>query len=210
MPNALPTELQPGAILRRDLRADAVVGAVDEAARTVELAFSSETPIPQWWGIEILDHAPSSIRLDRIMRSGPVLVDHDRRDHVGVVLSVSIGADKVARAVVRFGKSVRASEVFQDIVDGIRTGVSVSCQVFAAIRESETDGVPTYRITDWESYEISIVSVPADIEVGVGRSAKPSPRPQGNPMPQENPPTPTPAPRRSAWPAHLSRNPYVP
>jgi HK97 family phage major capsid protein len=37
--------------------------------------------------------------------------------------------------------------------------------------ESEKDGVPTYRITDWEPYEVSIVSMPADINCGIGRAA---------------------------------------
>jgi HK97 family phage major capsid protein len=31
--------------------------------------------------------------------------------------------------------------------------------------------LPTYRVTDWEPFEVSIVAVPADASVGVGRSA---------------------------------------
>ena len=50
---------------------------MDEAARTVPLAFSSETPVDRWFGAEILDHAASSVRLGRLGNAGPLLVDHD-------------------------------------------------------------------------------------------------------------------------------------
>ena len=35
--------------------------------------------------------------------------------------------------------------------------------------------LPVYRITDWEPFEASLVTVPADPTVGVGRSADPDP-----------------------------------
>jgi hypothetical protein len=49
----------------------------DKKARTVELSFSSETPIERSWGIEILDHGKKSVRLDRLRNGGPLLVDYD-------------------------------------------------------------------------------------------------------------------------------------
>lgn len=190
----IPEQLRPGAKAQRDARdmsIDVVRGTVDEVARTVELAFSSEVPVEMWWGVEVLDHKASSIRLDRLKRSGPLLMDHDRTDHVGVVESVQIGSDKVARAVVRFGKSARAAEVFQDVVDGIRVNVSVGYRIHEAMLESEKDGVGTYRVTDWEPYEISLVSVPADTDVGVGRSAAPQTRTEETTMPEvTTPPAP--------------------
>lgn len=74
--------------------------------RTVELAFSSETEkVERWDGIEILDHGPGSVRLGRLLNNAPLLMDHNTRDQIGVVVSASIDADRVGRAVVRFGKS---------------------------------------------------------------------------------------------------------
>lgn len=143
---------------------------IDEEARTVELAFSSEEPYGRSWGTEILDHSPKSMRLGRLQNGGAVLVDHDHRDHVGVVEDVRIDSDKVARATVRFGKSQRASEIFQDIVDGIRTLVSVGYRIHSMKLESEREDEAVYRVDDWEPFEISMVSVPADPTVGVGRS----------------------------------------
>ena len=148
------------------------VRSYDKENRTVELAFSSEIEVERWYGVEILDHSPASVRLDRLRDGGALLVDHDWTDQVGVVESVSIDADRRGRAVVRFGRSARADEIFNDIVDGIRKHVSVGYRVLAAqLQEVRDEYTDVYRITDWEPYEISIVSVPADTTVGVGRQA---------------------------------------
>ncbi len=144
---------------------------INEEMRTVNLAFSSETDqVERWDGIEILDHGTESIRLGRLQNSAPLLADHNHRDQIGVIESVVLGADRVARAVVRFGKSERASEIFNDVVDGIRTKVSVGYMIHKRMETEEgTNAKPVYRVTDWEPYEISIVSTPADDNVGIGR-----------------------------------------
>lgn len=146
--------------------------AVDEESRTVELAFSSEEPYGRWFGTEILDHDKKSIRLGRLKNGGPLLLDHDTRSHVGVIESVDIGPDRVGRAVVRFGRSAAAEEAFNDVKDGIRKHVSVGYRVHKMRLEEEgADGAEsTYRVTDWEPLEVSIVAVPADATVGIGRS----------------------------------------
>lgn len=144
--------------------------AVNADARTVDLTFSSETPVERWFGSEILDHSPSSIRLGRLTDGGPLLMDHNTRDQVGVVESVEIGADRVGRAKVRFGKSARAEEVYQDVLDGIRSKISVGYMVHKMQLEGRSGDDEIYRATDWEPLEISIVAVPADASVGIGRA----------------------------------------
>lgn len=158
--------------------------AVNSDARTVELAFSSEEPYQRFFGSEILDHNPASIRLDRLKNGGPLLLEHEPEDIVGVIESVRIGPDRVGRAVVRFGKSDIAEAAYQDVVDGIRRNVSVGYLVHrmrleeqssAAGSQDSMDGMDcqdcTYRVTDWEPLEISIVAIPADPTVGVGRNS---------------------------------------
>lgn len=145
-------------------------GAVDEESRSVELAFASEEPYERFWGVEVLNVDASSMRLGRLQRGGPLLMDHDSRDVVGVVEKVEVSADRVARAKVRFGRSARAQEVFQDVLDGIRTNVSFGYRIHEMKLEGEKDGTPTYRVTDFEPFEVSLVSVPADPTVGIGRS----------------------------------------
>lgn len=157
-------------VLRRSFAVER--SAVNEKDRTVDLSFSSEEPYERWFGIEILDHAPSSVRLGRLQNKGAVLVNHRLDDQVGVVEEVSLGSDRKGRARVRFGKSPRAEEIFRDVVDGIRALTSVGYAIHEMKLEKASDGIDTYRVTDWEPYEISLVSVPADATVGVGRAAE--------------------------------------
>lgn len=145
--------------------------AVDTENRTIPLSFSSEAPVERWFGNEILDHSKKAVRLDRLKTGGPLLVDHNSEDQVGVIEQVSIGTDRKGQAVVRFGKSARAAEIYQDVLDGIRQNVSVGYRIHSMILEEEKkDGPSTYRANDWEPYEVSIVSIPADTSVGVGRA----------------------------------------
>lgn len=150
------------------------VAEIDEQARTVTLAFSSEEPYLRYYhfgeGEEVLDHNPQSVRLDRLTDGAAVLVNHDTGDQVGVVESATIDSDRKGRAVVRFSKSQRGEDIFQDVVDGIRKLVSVGYKIHGYDLQERKGQPDLVRVTDWEPYEISIVAVPADATVGVGRS----------------------------------------
>ena len=168
MPQTTPKTIKCDGLLQR--KATIERNSINTEARTVELPVSSETPVERWFGQEILDHSANSVRLERIRTGGPVLIDH-YSDQVGVVDDIRL--DPSTRRLVarlRFSNSQRAQEVFQDIVDGIRQNVSIGYQVHAMRLESESENEEIYRATDWELYEVSIVSMPADITVGVGRS----------------------------------------
>jgi len=143
---------------------------VNEEERTVKLSFSSEEPIERFWGKEILDHGKKSVMLDRINNGGAFLMDHDTRDQIGVVEKAYIGSDKKGRALVRYSKSGRANEIFTDVLDGIRSNISVGYRIHKMKQEDSDPDNPTFRATRWEPMEISMVSVPADVSVGVGRS----------------------------------------
>lgn len=142
---------------------------IDKDKRTVELSFSSEEPVKRYWGVEILDHAPSSIDMSRLLARAPLLKDHDPGEQVGVVERAWLDG-KRGKALVRFSRSEDGEEIFQDVVDGIRSSVSVGYEIRQLKLQEETDGLETYRVTEWCPAEISIVSIPADISVGVGRS----------------------------------------
>ncbi len=148
------------------------VATIDEEARTVDLAFSSEAPVARWFGDEVLDHSPGAVVLSRMENGAALLVDHDWRDQVGVVERVTIDDDRRGRAVVRFSRSARGQEIWQDIVDGIRRHVSVGYSVRKIEVETRKGQTDLVRVTEWEPHEISIVSVPADPSVGIGRRAE--------------------------------------
>lgn len=143
---------------------------IDVENRTVRLSFSSELPVDRVWGREILDHSDGSVRLDRLNNGGPLLVDHNPSDHVGVIEVASIGADRRGQTVARLGNSERAQEIFNDINDGIRTHVSVGYVIHEMRQDDTDDNSKAFRATDWEPLEVSVVSIPADDGVGFGRN----------------------------------------
>jgi len=176
--------------------------AVNAAARTAELSFSSEYPVDRWYGKEILSHKPGACRLGRLQSGAPLLVNHDPEDHVGVIDSARIeGA--VGRAVVRFSRTEDGENALMDVADGIRSNVSVGYIIHALELQSSDETGDTYLITDWEPLEISLASIPADTSVGVGRTF---PQPHRSPamsdpttlpaetQEPETPVTPTPTP----------------
>ena len=137
---------------------------------TIELSFSSETPVERWFGSEILDHSAKSVKLERLNNKAPFLLDHDPASQIGVVERAEVSADKKGRAVVKLSRSAKAQEIWQDIKDGIRTLISVGYRINEMKLEKETKTGDVYRVTDWEPMEISLVSIPADTAVGIGRA----------------------------------------
>lgn len=144
--------------------------AVSEDKRTVEIAVSSELAVDRSFGREILVHESQAIDMGFVASGrAPLLLDHDPEKQIGVIESVELSEDRVLRAKVRFGRSALAQEVFQDVVDGIRSNVSVGYRVNKM--ERSTTNKDEYLVRSWSPLEVSVVSIPADPSVGVGRSA---------------------------------------
>ena len=143
---------------------------IDEEARTVQIAISSEEPVARSFGNEVLEHTAEAIDLS-FLASGraPVLLDHDPEKQVGVIESVDLDSSaRRLRATVRFGRSALAEECFTDVVDGIRANISVGYSI-GKLQKDARNG-DTYVAKSWRPVECSVVSIPADTTVGVGRS----------------------------------------
>ena len=137
--------------------------------RTVELSFASDALVSRYFGLEELKISADAIRLDRIRTEGPLLLHHDSNQLAGKVEDVWIDGNKV-RALVRFGTSNLAEEAYQDVLNGIRTGVSFGYVVHAVEDISAPgDGERKFLVTDWEPIEITLEPIPADITVGTTR-----------------------------------------
>ena len=157
-------KIQTGESYRRDMSIE-IQRSVDAEKRTVEVAFSSEAEITRWGEIEVLSHDAGAIRTKRLV-GAPGLVLHNPDDQVAVVETFSLDDDRKMRAVLKFSRSRRGEDIYQDVLDGIRRNISVGYVIHAY--EKPREGY--YLITDWEPFEVSIVGIPADISVGVGRS----------------------------------------
>ena len=145
---------------------------IDEENRRVRVGVSSEEPVERSFGMEVLGHSADDINMEFI-NSGraPLLLDHDMEKQIGVIEEFKL--DETAKrttAVVRFGKSALAREIFEDVADGIRMNISVGYRVDKLTRMNKDD--ENYYKAQWTPMEVSSVSVPADQSrlVGVGRS----------------------------------------
>lgn len=153
-----------------ELQMRAEVTSHNVKARTVKLAFSSEEPVDRGDYIEVLDHRPGAVDLNRLNNKHPFLVDHNWDDQIGCVEKAWLDDDHRCRCIVRFGNSPRADEMLRDITDGIRPHVSVGYKTtreLSKTTDAET-GRPIIRFA-WMPFEVSSVAIPADDTVGVGR-----------------------------------------
>lgn len=186
-PEILLRQLE-GKPLHRSMLVD--LSTLDEEKRTVEVAVSSEYPVRRWFGMEILDHSSASVDLTRLKSGAPFLDMHDRWEQIGVIEDAWLDADKKLRARVRLSRNPYAEEVWTDIKDAIRQNISVGYDPIEMVLERTEGDVKYYRVTRWEPYEVSSVSIPADPTVGVGRSLpeieQPDTTVRGNLMPPEN------------------------
>ncbi len=137
--------------------------------RTIEISFSSEEPVQRTEGFEILDHSTESVDLTRLNAGAGLFIDHDTsiRSQVGQVANAWIdSAARKGRALVRFGRSALADDIWKNIESNVFPGVSFGYVVLKSKAESNN----TYRVTKWLPFELSLVGTPADINVGFGRS----------------------------------------
>jgi HK97 family phage major capsid protein len=146
---------------------------IDEKERRVRIGVSSESEVERGFGLEVLSHKAEDVDMS-FMASGtaPLLNNHRMDEQIGVVEEFRLDeAAKRTIAVVRFGRSALAQEVFQDVVDGIKQNISVGYRVNKLEQATNNEIGDHYRAS-WTPMEASIVSIPADQskQVGVGRS----------------------------------------
>jgi phage head maturation protease len=142
--------------------------------RSVDLSFSSESPVMRYFGKEILWHDPSSVDLSRLQNMGSVLLNHNPSVIVGRPDNIRLDQRK-GRAQIIFDKDQTGDMALAKVQSGSLRGVSVGYVVnkFREVKEGETwRGIegPAYVATSWQPVEISLTPVPADHSVGVGRS----------------------------------------
>ena len=138
-----------------EIRANA---AADD--RTIPVVVSTAAPVARDGYSEILVHTPDAIDLSRAPL--PLIESHDARTvNIGVVENLKIGNGKLT-GIARFGESARANELLADIRAKVVTGLSVGYEILEF--DDSKNGVLT--VTKFRPLEISIVSIPADINAG--------------------------------------------
>ncbi len=143
----------------------------NEDARTVELVWTTGAQVRRFdWMegpyLEELSLDAKAIRMDRLNSGAPLLANHDARSLdavIGVVEKAWIDGNQ-GRATVRFSDREDVAPIINDVRAGILRNISVGYQVheYEIEKPTERGGMPTYRATDWEPMELSIVTIPAD------------------------------------------------
>lgn len=153
-------------------RAEFVAETFNEADRTIDVTFATETAVRtfNWDAYEMIDEVlvceDSSGDLTRLNSGGPVLDNHNRWGKtaevvVGVVVSARF-ENSQGVAKIRFGSTEDDTKLMEKVRDKIVTGVSVGYNVLE-YQVTRTEGKrPLYRATKWEATEISFTPVQAD------------------------------------------------
>ena len=147
----------------------------DGNERKFILSFSSEEPYERWFGLEILDHSPQAVDLERINQIGCLLFNHNRDMVIGKINRAWLENNR-GYAEVEFDTDEQSEIIYQKVKSGTLKGVSVGYRIdlLEEVQAGKTsaDGRftgPCEIARKWWPFEISIVSVPADATVGVGR-----------------------------------------
>lgn len=161
LPDQLPLQERSFQIPREDCRL--VKG--DDGHYRLSFPVSSEAVISRWYGDEVLSHETSAIRVERLSRGAVMhLFNHDDDEPRGVVEGYRIQGKRLW-VDTKFFKTAKAEEL-ATMIDGGYRNVSL----LYAIHVTEEDVKKRrYTHTDWEPFEVSSVSIPADASVGIGR-----------------------------------------
>jgi len=145
------------------------VQAINADKRTIEVAFCSEQPVSRIIDdelyYEILLCGEENVDLRRLNNKGAVLFNHDRDKLLGAVVEARMDADRVGRATLRISQVGLGNTMWEMIQEGILSHISIGYNIYDYRMEGNN-----IVVTNFEIYEISLVTVPADETVGIGRS----------------------------------------
>ena len=137
--------------------------------RVIEFPFASEEPVERMYGNEVLEISERAMDMSRLNTGAPLLFQHDADKIVGVVERAYIKG-KRGFARVRLANNDLGREMQELISDKIIRNVSFGYKINELEADKSTTPV-TYRATDFQPFEISLVTVPADFKnVGIGRA----------------------------------------
>ena len=150
--------------LQRDFTLE--IKQVEKQDRTIEFPFSSELPVERYFGNEVLEHSREAANLKRLNDGAPFLWNHNPDQVLGVVERAYIDEKKKrGYAKVRFSEEEFADSKFRDVKNKILRNISFG---YVINKAEEVDNSIVAR--DWEAFEVSLVSIPADNSIGISRS----------------------------------------
>lgn len=151
-----------------EMRASFVPSTINEESRTVDLVWTTgHKGLRRTWDgdyYEELRVDTDSVRLERLNSGAPLLDMHNqyRLDAVIGVVERAWIEDGIGHATVRFARDETSEVAYQKVRDGILRNISVGYAVYRYEIDDADKDIPTYRATDWEPMELSLVTIGFD------------------------------------------------
>lgn len=151
---------------------------IDKATKTFEVVFATENPVYRsyYWAdepfYEVLVCDKKSIRAERLDAGVVPLLDTHMLGSVtqqyGRALTWSIKNGE-CRAKLQYSFQDSKADLWNDIENGVITGISVGPRIwkYERVPNSDPKKIPTYRAVDWEIMEMSFAPVPIDYKSAV-------------------------------------------
>lgn len=156
-------------LMRRDLPIK-VAQSFDATTREAEAVISTGRAVRRtdWDGEfdEILDVTPNAVRLERLNAGAQLLDSHRWYGGLDAIVGAVVpGSARVENgkllACFKFSNGALGQRVAKDLADGLPLQLSAGYKVHA-FKEDTRSSPPVRTVIDWEPYEVSIVSVPAE------------------------------------------------
>ncbi len=186
-----PRGWHPGLIEHRFADASAMPLSYDAESRTVDAVISMGSPVPRFYGSEVLRITRSAVIVDRLVAGGIPLLDSHQQVGIGNALG------KVTRVWFPGGNALMGKLAFNATAEGRKaegmvkrgeiTGISAGYRVEEwEITDENGDIIDpeksplrwddtglTFTATWWELLEASLVAIPADAGASVRSLAGP-------------------------------------
>jgi HK97 family phage major capsid protein len=154
------------------------LAAANPEEKTIPCSFAAMSYVERWYGILVLDMSPEAVDLSRWSQGVAYLMDHDHCDQRGIITNGRLENGQLI-GDVKFSKSEKGQELYNDIADGIRPWTSVGFDI-TKMEEIAAEDMPddlknlcldrqcsAFSVKKWAPYEGSSVSIPANPGVGV-------------------------------------------
>ena len=156
----------------------AALTSFDEEQRTVDLAISSGSAVERFdWKtglryLEKLEISKRAIRMARLNAGAPLFDTHVRFSVTDQIGAIVMGSARVEPPLVlaraKFSSRDEVAPIIRDVKDEIVRHVSIGYRVYLFSEEpAKNNALPIRTAVDWEPFEVSMVSMPEDLDAHV-------------------------------------------
>ncbi|PSM20217.1 hypothetical protein C7T96_04000 [Nitratireductor sp. StC3] len=144
-------------------RADFLPMTFDAEAGTVTAVFATETPVPRYWGTEVLQCTDDAVDMSHLV-GAPLLDSHNSLSVTAILGRVESARIKGRKLIgtLRFSDSPEGQAAKAKIAEGMLRAVSVGYSILRHREKIDDDGKAEITVTKWRPHEVSLAPIGAD------------------------------------------------